>query len=507
MAYKENIEGFVRVPTAEDPNKVYATGIGGRPMDDPAMLMEYTGKKTIEEAFKEVQLKTPEEARKLGIRLPGTEALFAGQPKELTADMLREGSLNLPGEKSFDSDKAVDSTSWLEVQKSKMDLAEKEAKEALEKQTAAEEERDKWYQKLLKKEEKTPSMAEMLQEQYDKYGITGDVAKQRTLIDEADVIRQNIIDIKAEKDQKLLIEEGKSTSTAYIQGQKALIERQYNSRLAAESARLTAKTATIQALQGQITQARSLSNEMVNAMVWDYQRDRDMMKEFIDYNSDLISDLGDDYKDAISDQYEALESAYEEKKAEAEEKRDLMFAAVKYGVTLPDLTDMTIDEAREAYQEVVAPVIRKQLAEKETYAPTQYEKEWNAAGGQAGTGMSLGDYIMKRTGVGGEDDVKATLFDNIMQSAINEGASSSEAALAAAQYAENNGISLTKDERAGLVSRASSMTPIATPGKDIRVGTGEVLTLGEISPETEYLTKSPDDIKRERARQSAIDKG
>jgi len=106
-----------------------------------------------------------------------------------------------------------------------------------------------------------------------------------------------------------------------------------------------------------------------------------------------------------------------------------------------------------------------------------------------------------------DDKGDTTLFDTIMQDAINNGASPSDAALAAAQYATNNGISLTKEERAALSDRANNMTPTTEPGKDIRVGTGEVLTFGEISPETEYITKSPDDIKREKAKQSAIDKG
>ena len=53
-----------------------------------------------------------------------------------------------------------------------------------------------------------------------------------------------------------------------------------------------------------------------------------------------------------------------------------------------------------------------------------------------------------------------TLFDSIMQSAIDGGANSSDAALVAVQYAENNGITINADERAGLVNRASGMTPI-----------------------------------------------
>jgi len=35
------------------------------------------------------------------------------------------------------------------------------------------------------------------------------------------------------------------------------------------------------------------------------------------------------------------------------------------------------------------------------YAPSQYTKEWNEAGGGVGTGMTLGEWIMNRTGTGG----------------------------------------------------------------------------------------------------------
>lgn len=67
MAFRTGVIDFVRIPDATDPNKVYAIGPGGRPMDNEQMLMEYTGEKTAAEAFKHVRLVSPEEALSVGV--------------------------------------------------------------------------------------------------------------------------------------------------------------------------------------------------------------------------------------------------------------------------------------------------------------------------------------------------------------------------------------------------------------------------------------------------------
>ncbi len=72
MAFQNGITGFVRIPDAIDPNKVYAIGPGGRPIADENDLMRATGASSIAQAWQlaQVKLMTPEEALKVAITDP-----------------------------------------------------------------------------------------------------------------------------------------------------------------------------------------------------------------------------------------------------------------------------------------------------------------------------------------------------------------------------------------------------------------------------------------------------
>jgi len=80
MAYKPGVIGFVRIPDAVDPFKVYAIGPGGKPIENERELMEYTGEKTVAEAFKHVRLVSPEEALSLGVTDPKAKRKVTRRP-------------------------------------------------------------------------------------------------------------------------------------------------------------------------------------------------------------------------------------------------------------------------------------------------------------------------------------------------------------------------------------------------------------------------------------------
>lgn len=64
--FATGILGFIRIPTADDPNKVYALGPQGRPVRDPADLKSLMGPAT-GDPFSYVQLATPEEALSVAV--------------------------------------------------------------------------------------------------------------------------------------------------------------------------------------------------------------------------------------------------------------------------------------------------------------------------------------------------------------------------------------------------------------------------------------------------------
>jgi len=79
---------FVRVPKSESPNKVFMTGERGGPIADPEDLMKATGAETKEKAFEQVKDIGPDEARSMGVRLPGTPRIYGEQTETLTPEML-----------------------------------------------------------------------------------------------------------------------------------------------------------------------------------------------------------------------------------------------------------------------------------------------------------------------------------------------------------------------------------------------------------------------------------
>jgi hypothetical protein len=68
-----------------------------------------------------------------------------------------------------------------------------------------------------------------------------------------------------------------------------------------------------------------------------------------------------------------------------------------------------------------------------------------------------------KKGSGDGSTTSSSLFDDVMQAAIDAGASPSLAALKAVEYAESKGIQLSKGERDNLVLRAKNLKPTVVP--------------------------------------------
>ena len=357
MAYKQGVEGFVRVPTSQDPNKVYATGVGGRPMDNPEMLMEYTGETTPEAAFQHVQSMGEEAARGLGIRLPGTEKLFPEQPEVLTPDMLGQNQLKIPDNDTSNIgadaiDKAGGLSSQGEYWKQQAELANKQYEDATKRQ-----------EDLMKQLEGSQASAQdFLSQQQEQYKIQEQFNQITNLITEASDISENVNNLIAQRDASLLSQEGiPGLTVSEVTGRKAVIERQANSRIAAESARLSSKQATIQAIQGNVSMARSFINDAVSAMTFDQQQEVNLLTKFIDINRDTINSLDTKYQNAIQGAMDTANAELSIAREDAQAKMDLVLRAGERGVKL-DVDGMTLQQAYDAYNEAVAPLVAEERA-------------------------------------------------------------------------------------------------------------------------------------------------
>ena len=268
----------------------------------------------------------------------------------LTPDMLNQGNLNLPDYKSSDlGANASDLSSGLQDQLKYFQQQQKD----YQAQLASEKEEKKGYMEQLK--DSFTSKSDILSEQQEKYGAQSMLDQITQLTSEAIPIRDNINQLIGERDIAMIDAEGKPISMEHIRGEQELISRKYDSRIASESARLSAKQASIAGVQGNLTLANSFITQAVSAAVFDYQQEVDMITMFMDDNQDTINSLDKKYQDSITNALNTATNILTTKREEETEKYGLVTKAAEYGVSL-NVDNMTLDEAYRAYSEQVAPI-------------------------------------------------------------------------------------------------------------------------------------------------------
>lgn len=91
---QQGITGFVRIPNSINPDRVYAIGKGGRPIENEQDLMKATGASSVAEAWRiaNVQSKSPDEALSIGITSDEAKAKPSG-----SGTPAEENTLQNPG--------------------------------------------------------------------------------------------------------------------------------------------------------------------------------------------------------------------------------------------------------------------------------------------------------------------------------------------------------------------------------------------------------------------------
>lgn len=218
------------------------------------------------------------------------------------------------------------------------------------------------------------STSDLLQEQWNNFGIQGNLDQQKSMLGEIDVLNTGIANLEGERDVKIIGAEELGMPNVYIYGRQERIQRAYNSRIAAQSAIVNSKATILSALQGQLTQAQGFASDMVDALVYDTKKESDDIKYFIDHNKDLIDDLGKEYKGLLDTIKEEADTRYNRAKDEADGKRNLLIDAANKGVSL-DIASMTLDEATAEYGKKVANQVRIDNAPVVPEGPDTYSDE------------------------------------------------------------------------------------------------------------------------------------
>lgn len=207
------------------------------------------------------------------------------------------------------------------------------------------------------------SATETLNQQMESSGINQALQQSNSLIAEANVIREGIAKLEDAKNQEILsMREKGGVSQTTMNARENIAEMKWNSRISAESAKLSGYAATIDALNGNITRAQSFITQAVNAATYDQEQNLNRLTQTYEMNKDLFTSLGSQYQNAFNQAIQIRQQELSDAKAEKKSILQLQAdAAANYGVVL-DLTGMNYEEASKAYAQAVSPIQAQGLA-------------------------------------------------------------------------------------------------------------------------------------------------
>lgn len=283
-------------------------------------------------------------------------------------------------------------------------------------------------------------------------------ADQKAKIAEIGVLTEQYNATKAQMEQQLAQTQDKMGSMNFINNQTAQIQRNAAPVLNQLSANINSKSAVLQALQGNFAEARNFVNQAVQDATAEYKYNADMYTTFYELNKDIIETLDAPYKEAYTAALNLAQSTYEQSLKDKTTIGEMMIdpALRNSGITMAD----TLEQAYAKAAKVAGPnyVASQQLIH----------------GGSGGSGTTSGG-----------------AFNDIIQAAINEGASPEEAARAAAAVSEAQGIQVDESQLNKYLAAARNMKKITTPNVGLPNTTTTPVNLSPNMPGLNFNTPLP----------------
>lgn len=173
---------------------------------------------------------------------------------------------------------------------------------------AAQKEADKAMADKTTYQEGRSTSSEILAEQNKKYQIDPQYEQITAMLPEITALRDQLN--KLNEDEATAVEnlsgQGRGIPMGVLGAQEAKIVRTYAIRENAVSAQLSAKSATMENLRGNITLANQLVTQAVNSYVYDTEQKVQDYKDLYTYNKDIIANLDKEQKDILDEQYKAV---------------------------------------------------------------------------------------------------------------------------------------------------------------------------------------------------------
>ncbi|RLC37603.1 hypothetical protein DRH27_03675 [Candidatus Falkowbacteria bacterium] len=182
-------------------------------------------------------------------------------------------------------------------------------------------------EKLLK-EAKTAALEEMGLKPEDIRQIGG-------LIDEITEYQRQIANLEAQKQAAIdLNRQRPGRGMGMLTAEEAIIEKQYNSRIAAKAAQAGVASQKLQLLQGAYQDARNTARTIVEAALYDQRQELEDIEWSLSVHSDLYNLASKEEQQAWTREYNLKREQLEKDRAELQAKLDLMTAAAEDGVKL-----------------------------------------------------------------------------------------------------------------------------------------------------------------------------
>jgi len=206
------------------------------------------------------------------------------------------------------------------------------------------------------------SSQELLEEQMTKYEVPQNWEKIKSIIPEVNALNVSLANLETQEAQEVSnIELNPNFSVQYASKEQTRVSREYAIKKAGLSAQIGAKTAEMEAYQGNIDSARNIISDVVSAMTYDTDQKLQDINTFLDNNQNFINGLESDQKELLNDIQGYWKTKSETDKQDYQDKLNLIIDAANKGADLGigvnDVQKMSLEEITSLYQQKVSTAV------------------------------------------------------------------------------------------------------------------------------------------------------
>ena len=292
----------------------------------------------------------------------------------------------------------------------------------------------------------SPSKAREQAQQETGIDVGDYFAKQEKGIKEIESLSNDYNAVVAARDQQIAQSNDKMASMNFINNQTAQIERNAAPKLNEISANVNAKTATLEAQQGNFAQAQTYVNQAVQDATADNKFKFDMYATMYQENKDNFDRIDSIYSTSFKNAMDLAQMEYE---TQLDEKKTIGEYMLKY-----PSAGLTMKDTLESASTKLVGFTDAKTGDSVSLTADMKNYEYAVNNGYEG---SFADWVGN-----GSNDVSSN-FTSIMQQAIDAGATPEEAAREAALASENLGVPVDQKTLTSWTKYANGLTTTPPP--------------------------------------------